>query len=142
MIGFTCNICGGANRPSGAPPDRERPSCSQCGSSVRHRALLQALSMELFGLNLTLPDFPRVRSIRGLGTSDPDQYAVGLAAKFDYRNTYFTREPFLDLMNPPEQEFGSYDFLLSSEVFEHVLPPVDLVFRNVYRLLKSSGTVV
>jgi SAM-dependent methyltransferase len=100
------------------------------------------LSMELFGVALALPDFPRVRSIRGLGTSDPDQYALPLAEKFDYRNTHFTRQPFLDLTNPPEQEYGTHDFLVSSEVFEHVLPPASNVFANVYRLLKSCGVLV
>src|SRR5439155_1678406 len=109
---------------------------------VRTRALLQALSIELFGVNLALPDFPRVRSIRGIGTSDPNQYASRLAEKLDYRNTFFNREPRFDIMHPAEEERGKYDFLISSEVFEHVAAPVDLAFHNVHDLLKPSGVAV
>jgi hypothetical protein len=142
MTQFICNVCGHSNRHAGQPPDRERPSCSFCGSNVRARALLQALSMELVGVNLVLPDFPRIRSIRGIGTSDPNVYASRLAEKFDYRNTFFNREPRFDLMNPSAEEIGKYDFLISSEVFEHVMPPAGLAFRNVYNLLKPSGLMV
>jgi SAM-dependent methyltransferase len=98
--------------------------------------------MELFGVNLALPDFPRVRSIRGIGTSDPNQYASRLAEKLDYRNTFFNREPRFDIMNPAEEEIGKYDFLISSEVFEHVMAPVEQAFRNVHGLLKPSGVAV
>jgi hypothetical protein len=142
MTQFICNVCGHSNRHAGDPPDRERPSCCYCGSNVRARALLQALAMELFGVNLALPDFPRVRSIRGIGTSDPNLYASRLAEKFDYRNTFFNREPRFDIMNPAEEEIGKYDFLISSEVLEHVMPPVDLAFGNVRSLLKHSGVAV
>ena len=47
------------------------------------RGLLRALSIELFGVNLTLPEFPRVKSLRGLGMSDGVQYADVLVAKLD-----------------------------------------------------------
>src|SRR5258708_38035111 len=102
MAQFPCNVCGHSNRRTGELPDRDRPSCSSCGSNVRARALLQALSMELFGVNLAVPDFPRIRSIRGIGTSDPNLYASRLAEKLDYRNTFFNREPRFDIMNPAE----------------------------------------
>lgn len=142
MIEFTCNACGGRNRRVETALDREQPSCSSCGSNVRTRGLLQALSMELFGLNVPLPDFPRVKSLRGLGTSDPRQYADLLSEKFDYRNTFFHREPKFDIGNLPEAEFGKYDFLISSEVLEHVAPPVEAAFQNAFRLLKPSGVFV
>lgn len=47
--------------------------------------------MELFGANLTLPDFPRVKSLRGIGTSDSSQYAdrlAGLATVRIYSEDY------------------------------------------------------
>jgi len=138
---FTCNICGASNTRAGPLP-REEPSCIKCGSNVRTRGLMQALSLALFGTNLTLPDFPRVKSLRGLGTSDANDYAVRLAEKFDYRNTYYSREPHFDLANPPESEFASYDFILSSEVFEHVPPPVENALHNAFRLLKPAGVLV
>src|SRR5439155_2221978 len=96
MFEFTCNLCGRANRHSGEKPGRERPSCTACGSNVRTRALLQALSLELFGANLTLPDFPRLRCIRGMGASDTLQYSERLADRFDYRTTFHGRAPDFD----------------------------------------------
>lgn len=100
------------------------------------------LSMELFGLPLTLPDFPRVKSLRAIGTSDENLYAERLAQHFDYRNTFFDREPRFDLTNPPAEDRGRYDFIVSSDVFEHVLPPAQAAFRNTFEMLKSSGVLL
>jgi SAM-dependent methyltransferase len=133
MKTFTCNICGATGQEA---------TCKSCRSTVRDRAILQVLSMELFGTLLTLPEFPRLKSIRGLGTSDSYTYADRLAQKFDYRNTFFDREPRLDIANPPEDEFGKYDFVISSEVLEHVAPPVGAAFHNACRLLKPAGVLV
>ena len=111
VIDFTCNLCGKANRRTAAELGRENRSCSSCGSTVRVRGLVRALALELFGTNLILPDFPRVKSIRGIGTSDTAQYAPLLAEKFDYRNTFFDRAPQFDITGPPEGECGQYDFI-------------------------------
>lgn len=138
MIEFTCNICGMANRAS-EKLDREKPSCASCGSNVRFRGLMEALSLELFGARLAIADFPRIKSVRGMGLSDSKSYADRLAQKLDYRNTFYTREPRLDIANPPAEEFGKYDFLLSSEVFEHVAGPVEAAFECALRLLKPHG---
>jgi hypothetical protein len=76
--------------------------------------LLHALSRELLGAGLVLDDFPRVRSISGLGLSDASFYSERLLEKFDYRNTFYDREPRLDLLNPPAGDIGRYDFVLAS----------------------------
>ena len=89
-----------------------------------------------------MTEFPRVRSLRGLGTSDSASYADRLADRFDYRNTFFHREPRFDIANPAADEFGRYDFLLSSEVLEHVLSPVETAFQNACRMLKPQGVFV
>jgi hypothetical protein len=106
------------------------------------RGLLRALSLELFGMNLTLPEFPRVKSLRALGTSDGGQYADALAAKLDYRNTFYDREPRFDIAHPDPAEIGRYDILISSEVFEHVTPPVSTAFEAAFRLLKPTGLLL
>ena len=138
MAEFICNVCGGVNR--GAEKlERERPGCVHCGSTVRTRGLLRALSLELFGSALALPDFPRLRSIRALGTSDSSQYADRLAARFDYRNTFFDREPRFDVTRSAPDDAARYDFVISSEVFEHVPPPAATAFGNVCRMLKPTG---
>lgn len=146
MASFVCNICGAGNSDSGQPFERETPSCSSCGSNLRTRALIGALSTELFGLPLALPHFPHVSSWRGLGASDSPLYAERLAKLFDYRNTFFDREPRLDLASlnsaDPAHAPGQYDFILSSEVFEHVAPPLEAAFRNASSLLKPNGVLV
>jgi SAM-dependent methyltransferase len=138
---FTCNACGKNNPWSGAPFEREKPGCTKCGSTLRTRALLGALSMELFGTHLPLTDFPRIKSLRGLGTSDSSQYARRLGEVFDYRNTFYDREPRFDWAHSTEPA-GSYDFVLSSDVLEHVAPPDDLAFRNAFAMLKPGGVLV
>jgi len=140
---YVCNVCGAANRSPQAPTfDREHPGCTACGSSVRLRGLLHALSCEIFGAPLAAPRFPRVKSLRGLGLSDAPPYADILATRFDYRNTYFHREPRMDITRVEESEFGRYDFLLASEVFEHVPPPPARAFANAFHLLREGGVLV
>lgn len=142
MVDFTCNICGAANRCAVESLTREASTCQACGSSSRTRGLIWVLSMELFGTALILPDFPRIKSLRGLGLTDSNEYARRLEEKFDYRNTFFDREPKFDIANPPAQESGRYDFLISSEIFEHVLPPPECAFKNAAALLKPSGILI
>ena len=139
---FLCNICGSACRCPVAQLTREDQSCGSCGSNVRTRSLLRTLSLELFQVNLALPDFPCLKSLRGLGISDIPQYAGALSEKFDYRNTFHDRAPQFDLMNPPASELGQYDFVIVSDVLEHVPPPAEAGFRNAYSLLKPGGVVV
>jgi SAM-dependent methyltransferase len=141
FLDFTCNLCGIRNRCAVKDLGRESATCSSCGSNVRTRGIIQALSMELFGINLALPDFPRIKSLRGIGTSDSSQYANRLAEKFDYRNTFYDREPRFDIGKLVAEE-NQYDFLISSEVFEHVPPPAETAFQNAFRLLKPSGVLV
>jgi SAM-dependent methyltransferase len=138
-VTFRCNICGAENQMREGGFDRDEASCAECDSSVRLRALLRALSVELFNVTLALPDFPTVKSIRGLGLSDNGRCALALAKRFDYRNTYYDQEPRFDAGEPAPGEHGLYDFVLASDVFEHVAPPVEQSLRNVFELLKPNG---
>ena len=142
MKSFTCNVCSARNPLTSRPFQREEPSCSGCGSSVRVRGLLHALSTELLGTSLALQDFPRVRSISGLGLSDASFYAERLREKLDYRNTFYDRQPRLDLLNIPAGDVGRYDFVLASEVFEHVPAPVERAFSSALKLLKPNGVLI
>lgn len=138
-IDFVCNICGLANRVPLSRIDREVGSCNGCESTVRTRAVAHMISREMFGIDLAIPDFPQLRGIRGMGISDSPDYAGQLASKFTYRNTYYHKEPRFDILNVPEYEWGTYDFVIASEVFEHVAPPVNVPFEHAWRLLKPGG---
>ncbi len=140
---FQCNICSATDVIHLPGLTREGISCARCRSSARTRAIVRAVSVELFGKNLPLPDFPTRKDLRGLGTSDSEHYAVPLAQKFDYQNTYLHREPFLDLSaRTPVSLIDSNDFVISSEVFEHIPPPVSRAFENVWKMLKPGGVLV
>jgi SAM-dependent methyltransferase len=139
MVSFTCNICGRENTVETLR--QEESSCGECGSNVRLRGLVHMLSIELFASSIPLPEFPRLRAIRGVGLSDQRSYAAPLAAKFDYTNTYYDREPRLDITEPHPDRHGSYDFILSSDVFEHIAVPVERAFEEACKLLKPHGVL-
>jgi SAM-dependent methyltransferase len=137
MISFTCNICGTTNTADDIP--WETASCTGCGSNVRMRDLIYMLALELFGEPLPLPDFPQCDDVKGFGMSDALIYATCLAEKVNYTNTFYDRQPYLDITEPHPDEHGTYDFILSSDVFEHVAPPIDRAFEEAFRLLKPTG---
>jgi SAM-dependent methyltransferase len=139
MVSFTCNICSRNNTVEAVT--HEASSCNGCGSNVRLRALVYMLSMELFGEGLLLPDFPCLKAIKGMGLSDQGSYAAVLAGKFDYTNTFYDREPRIDVTQPHPDRHGTYDFILSSDVFEHIGVPVERAFEEVYKLLKPHGVL-
>jgi len=100
------------------------------------------LTREIFGVEQALPHVPALKELRGFGMSDPPALASRLAEKFDYTNTFYHQPPVLDITNPPEDAWGTYDFIVSSEVMEHVPPPVEHAFANLHRLLKPNGVLV
>ena len=137
---YMCNICG---QPSHVPIDRlerEKPSCDGCGSTPRLRGVVHALSLGLFRESLPIPRFPARRDLRGLGLSDWEGYATRLVTKFDYTNTFLTQSALISEID--ESLNATFDFVISSEVFEHVEPPVERAFRNARRLLRSGGVLV
>ena len=136
MVAFTCNICGASNH---VEEFRTEAATCACGSNVRIRALIYLLSMELFGRSLALSEFPRLKSIRGLGMTDKDSYASRLAEKFDYTNTFYDREPRLDFTRPHPDLHGKYDFIIAADVLEHIAPPVGRAIEEACRMLKPHG---
>jgi len=142
-VDFTCNIC--AHQVRNCPAeriDREVVSCDNCGSTVRIRSIIHLLSVALYGRSLELPDWPANKQILGIGLSDWEGYAKRLEVKVSYKNTYFHKEPFMDITSIKESEEGKYDFVISSDVFEHVAPPVSRAFINSRKLLKMGGHLI
>lgn len=139
---FTCNICGASNVAIPAALERETPSCTQCGSTVRMRGFVLALSGMLFGRAHAIQEFPASIPLHGIGLSDWHGYADRLAQTVDYQNTYLTRAPMLDITAVPPALRGSCDFVTSNDVFEHVVPPVSAAFEGAHALLKPGGALV
>ncbi len=140
---FRCNICGERCQTALDRLGREDGSCKSCGSCSRMRAVIRVLSTELFGKSLLLENFPAHPDIRGLGMTDWVGYANTLAEKFSYQNTYYDQEPRLDISAVEiPVHFLANDFVISSEVFEHVVPPVSRAFENVAKMLKPGGLFI
>ncbi|MGZ5047331.1 MAG: methyltransferase domain-containing protein [Usitatibacter sp.] len=142
---FRCNVCGHRNDavPRHEVRNREFQSCRSCRSSLRMRAIMSALSLALFGRRIAVPDFPTDKSIRGLGISDWEGYANALAAKFSYTNTFFDREPRLDITRIDDRERNRYRFVICTDVFEHIpLFALDEAFRNLRALLAPGGVCI
>jgi SAM-dependent methyltransferase len=121
---------------------RERGSCPWCGSTVRFRAIIHLLSVELFGRSLSIPDFPLRPDIKGIGMSDAAIYAISLAKKLGYKNTYYHKEPMIDITSIPAHMEETLDFIICTDVFEHINPPVSIAFENIRKLLKPSGVLI
>jgi len=141
-IAFRCNLCGRANHVEPASLSREVPSCSGCGSTVRFRAIGRLVTLELLGASLVLSEAGAHRELRGLGLSDAAAYAAPLARIFDYENTFFHAEPRFDILEEPARRRGRYDFVIASDVFEHVVPPIERAFANARALLRAGGVLV
>jgi hypothetical protein len=109
---------------------------------MRERALVALLSREVFGIELSLPDFPVLKGLRGIGMSDSPHLAAALAEKFDYTNTFYHQAPFLDITKPEAGDEARYHFILSSEVMEHIPPPVERGFETLCRLLQPDGLLL
>ena len=142
FLAFRCNACGERSSFLRTKLLREPQTCLNCGSGVRQRSIIHALSTELFGASLALPDFPIRKDLVGIGLSDWDGFALGLAEKLSYTNTYYHQEPLLDITKIDPSQSGRYDFIISSEVFEHIAPPVSKAFENARLLLKPGGVMI
>ena len=139
---FCCNICGETSQTKVNNLGRETPSCLACGSTVRMRAIIHLLSTALFNQSLTLPNFPHRPDITGAGLSDWRRYAQPLAQKLNYTNTFYHQPPKLDIGNIDPSQEGTLDFLIATDVLEHVEPPVSRCFENMRKLLKPDGVVI
>lgn len=142
FLHFRCNVCGRRTSFPGDQLKREHWSCYYCGSNVRWRSVIHALSTELFGTSLAIPDFPSRPDIVGIGLSDWDGYATRLAEKLAYTNTYYHQEPLLDITSVHPSQYGRYDFIIASDVLEHVSPPISRAFENARRLLRPHGVMI
>jgi len=141
-LSYRCNICGSFCDTMIGELGREISSCPCCASTVRMRAIVHLLSMELFGKSFAIQDFPVKKNIKGIGMSDWEPYAAGLKKKLGYKNTFYHKKPKLDIASIDPSLEGTLDFIISSDVFEHVPPPVSRAFHNLRRLLKPGGVVI
>jgi len=139
---YYCNICSTDNLILRSRMlSRESLSCRKCRSSLRRRSVVNAISLCLFGEPLKVKDFPN-DSRKGVGLSDDDGVSKRLGVPLNYHNTFYHKEPFLDIQNIEINQEGTIDYIVCSEVLEHVIPPIENALMGIYKLLKKDGFVI
>lgn len=141
-ISFTCNICGQKNSKQRDRFHREIVDCEGCGSTPRFRGLALAISRRLCGEKHTFGQLLPRNDLRGISMSDWPPLVDALGAKFHHTNTYYHQEPLLDIMSCSALPYGNLDYVICSEVFEHVVPPLEQGFSNLRRLLSKNGLLI
>ena len=142
LVRFQCNLCGSDNAVPPARISREIASCAHCQSTVRLRGMAHLVVREVLRVEQPLAAVAPHRRLRGIGLSDDRRYAPRLAHIFDYENTFLDAEPKLDITAVPPERSGRYDFVTSSDVFEHVAPPVQRAFDGARALLRPGGVLI
>jgi SAM-dependent methyltransferase len=140
-VHFRCNICGRITQALPQNLTREAVTC-RCGSTVRLRSLAHVLSVNLFGKSLAIPEMPLRPDLIGVDMSGSELFATRLAQRIGYTNTFLHKEPRLNIIEPTDAWLSRCGFVISSDVFEHVTPPVSRAFENTLRILKPGGVLV
>ena len=143
VIPFRCNVCSTYCAVVLDRLTREGGICPGCHTQMRCRSLIHLLSMRLFGQPLAIKDFPSsARALVGIGMSDVGRYAELLPTKMHYTNTFYHKEPRVDIQQPGPEHLGAYNFVVSSDVMEHVPPPISSAFRNLRNMIKKRGVLI
>lgn len=147
---YICPICGQANSRQGEGIHRELNLCSSCGSNSRFRATILSLLSAYVDhddgdqdVSYNLTQLTADKSIRGLGVSDSHVYAELLAAKYNYTNTFYHCEPYLDVESRFSfLEYKPIDFIICNDIIEHTtLPPAEVI-PILYEALRPGGVLV
>lgn len=102
-----------------------------------------ALTERLYGSCNTLSELRVCKEISGLGMSEWEGYANRLSELFEFTNTFYHQQPLLNIANTnSSSNYKNLDFVICSEVFEHIDPPISLGFANLSGLLKPGGILI
>jgi len=89
-----------------------------------------------------LPGLAADWSRRGVGLSDVPPLVPALTSKLAFTNTYYHQFPHLDITQPPEDLIGQLEFIVCSDVLEHVPPPLELALAGLLACLQPGGFAV
>jgi hypothetical protein len=142
---YLCPICGQVSSRQGEGIHRELNLCSSCGSNSRFRATILSL-LSVFSAHddqYNLSAVSENKGIRGIGLSDAPVYSDLLAAKYNYVNTFYHCEPFLDVESRFSfLEYKPIDFIVCNDILEHTkLPPAEVI-AILYEALQPGGVLI
>lgn len=137
-----CIICSSPMIASQPKATREGSQCDGCQATWRARATVLAVMTGL-GYHPTplveiVPDWSRI----GVGLSDDPSFSGRFSAVWKYTNTYFDSFPRLDIRAAPSDLIGHCEFVVCSDVLEHVDPPYNTALEGLYRIIKPGGFAV
>jgi SAM-dependent methyltransferase len=78
----------------------------------------------------------------GVGISDDFLLAQRLSQLFFYTNSFYHQFPTVDITDPPQETHGRFEFVVCSDVLEHVPPPADAALIGIQKMLKPGGFAV
>lgn len=139
---YTCNITGKKFDLDDTEKDREL--CVRFGHNSRFRAICYILTKMLYREVKIMSNLEVNKNIKGIGMSDSGWAGI-CKEKFDYINTFYHTEPYLDIYNKNHVDrYKNLDFIISSDVFEHIdpYPNIQYAFNNLYKMLKNEGFIV
>ena len=136
---FRCNLCGADSDFQEKSLHRELPSCQACGSTVRHRQVIQAYHVVRSMVGVL---GGRRRKVVGLS----DHYLIsdffaGLK-EIHYINTFVDENPKLDITKPDKELLKSASILISSDVLEHVTFPLGKALCGKFEVLQPGGWLI
>lgn len=144
ILQFSCNICSTLNDVQFSKIHRELTPCRECNSNARFRGVVKAIQKYILSdSTVPLRQEGEHKSISGIGMSDSPSYAAELERIFNYQNTFYHTEPYLDVTDATScSRYRDMDFIISSEVLEHVKAPVTAALKNIFNMLKPGGMLI
>ena len=139
-----CILCGASLMVLDRDDHREGGICETCGINARLRGVVLAAVRELCGYpNAPLRALEPRKNLRVLGISDHEKCASELERVFDYTNTYFHKNPHLDICDLEAlAAFQDYDMVICSDVIEHTIKSPAHTVPNLVSMLRPGGALV
>lgn len=141
-MSFICNITGQTFDLNDDEKDREL-AC-RFGFNSRFRALCYVFCKLFYSECKIINNLAKNKSLKGIGMSDSGWSNI-FEKKFNYINTFYHTSPYLDIYNNEHiKNYNELDFIISSDVFEHIVPFPSLqhAFNNLFKMLKCGGNLI
>jgi len=141
-MSFVCNITG--NRFDLDDKEKDRELAIRFGFNSRFRAICYVFCKLFYGECKIMNNLENNKNLKGIGMSDSG-WANIFKEKFNYINTFYHTQPYLDIYNNEHiKNYYELDFIISSDVFEHInpLPSLQCAFNNLYKMLKCGGSII
>lgn len=139
---YQCNITGQYFNLDDNEKNRE--GGVRFGFNCRFRAIIYVFTKLFYGECKILCNQENNKNLKGIGMSD-SAWAKIMKQKFNYINTFYHTSPYLDIYNEDHlKNYNNLDFIISSDVFEHVdpYPSLQIAFNNLHRMLKNGGVII